>query len=132
METTTEDVNRHALTDAEWEAIKPVAEYKPARGPKPEHIREYLDGICWILATGAPWRDMPTYVGDWSKVYDRFRAYLRRGLFQQILTQLQQNASRRGNLRLEIACFDGTYVRAHRHAAGARKKTAVATPPRRN
>ena len=115
-------MNRHALSDTEWENIKDIAEYKPKAGPRPQNVRHRLDGICWILATGAPWRDMHPEIGDWEEVYSLFRIFVRRGIFGQLLARIQQNAVRAGNMRLELTCFDGTYIRAHRHAAGARKK----------
>ena len=127
-------MKRHALTNAEWEAVKDLAHYKPARGPEPapESIRPYLNGICWILATGAPWRDLPPEFGPWESVYTRFRAYIREEVFDQIIERLQRGALEKGNMKLQLSCFDGTYIRAHRHAAGARqKKQATRKPTRR-
>ena len=115
---------RHALTNAEWAAVKELASYKPPRGPEPEAetIRPFLDGICWILATGAPWRDLPPEFGPWESVYGRFRAYIKHGVLDEILQTLQRSALEKGHLKLRLACVDGTYIRAHRHAAGARQK----------
>ena len=126
-------MKRHALTNNEWEAIKDLAHYKPSRGPgpRPESVRPFLDGICWILATGAPWRDVPPEFGKWESIYTRFRAYVKQGVFRQILECLQRNALEKENMELHLACFDGTYVRAHRHAAGARKKKRAARKPTR-
>lgn len=126
-------MRRHALSNAEWEVVKDLAQYKPPRGPKPkpETIRPFLDGICWILGTGAPWRDLPTEFGPWGSVYTRFRAYIRYGLFDKILERLQRDSLGKENLRLHLACFDGTYVRAHRHAAGARQKKRATRKPTR-
>jgi transposase len=117
-------IKRHALTDKEWDKIKDLATYKPARGrsPNPETIRLFLDAILWIAATGSAWRDLPTRFGPWESVYSRFRAYIKRGIFDKILEQLQQAALKKRRMKLRLVCFDGTYIRAHRHAAGARKK----------
>ena len=126
-------MKRHALTNDEWESVKELAQYKPPRGPSPgpETIRPFLDGICWILATGAPWRDLPSEFGPWESVYTRFRAYIKHGIFAGILERLQRGSSDKGHLKLYLACFDGTYVRAHRHAAGARQKKRATRGPTR-
>ena len=117
-------MKRHALTNAEWEAVKDLAHYKPPRGPEPEPetVRPFLDGICWILATGAPWRDLPPEFGPWESVYTRFRAYIKHGIFDKLLERLQRVSFDKGHMKLYLSCVDGTYIRAHRHAAGARQK----------
>ena len=124
---------RHALTNAEWEAVKELACYSPPRGtkPAPESIRPFLDGICWILATGAPWRDLPPDFGPWESVYSRFRAYIKHGILDTILATLQRDALEKGHMKLRLVCVDGTYIRAHRHAAGARQKKQELHKPMR-
>lgn len=126
-------MKRHALKNAEWEAVKDLAQYKPSRGPSPDPktIRPFLDGICWILATGAPWRDLPAEFGPWESVYTRFRAYIKYGIFDKILERLQRDSFEKGRLKLYLTCFDGTYIRAHRHAAGAHKKKPATHGPMR-
>lgn len=126
-------MNRHALSDAEWEAVRELACYKPPRGTDPaaETIRPFLDSICWILYTGAPWRDLPPDFGPWQSVYSRFRAYIKHGIFDEILARLQRDALEKGHLKLRLVSVDGTYVRAHRHAAGARQKKRETLKPMR-
>lgn len=126
-------MTRHALSDAEWEAVKELACYKPPRGTEPaaETIRPYLDAICWILYTGAPWRDLPPDFGPWQSVYSRFRAYIKHGILDEILANLQRKALEKGHLKLRLVNVDGTYVRAHRHAAGARQKKRETRKPTR-
>jgi transposase len=80
-----------------------------------------LNGILWILATGAPWRDLPERYGPWSTVANRFYAWQHSGLWDQLLTDLQQAAHERGELDWSLHFVDGTMIRAHQHAAGARK-----------
>jgi transposase len=125
------EMTRHALSNAEWAAIKDIACYKPPRGtePAPETIRPFLDGILWILYTGAPWRDLPDGFGPWQSVYGRFRAYIKHGIFDEILSGLQRDALEEGELELCVVNVDGTYIRAHRHAAGARQKKQETRKP---
>jgi transposase len=80
-----------------------------------------LNGILWILATGAPWRDLPERYGPWSTVANRFYAWQHSGLWHQLLTALQQAADECGEIDWSLHFVDGTMIRAHQHAAGARK-----------
>lgn len=126
-------MKRHALSNAEWDAVKELACYKPPRGrePEAESIRPFLDGICWILYTGAPWRDLPPEFGPWQSIYSRFRAYIKHGILDDILANLQRDALKQGTLEIRLVHVDGTYIRAHRHAAGARQKKRVTRKPTR-
>jgi len=56
----------------------------------------YINGILWILRTGAPWRDLPNHYGAWETVAGRFYAWRKRGLWQQILACLHQEADTAG------------------------------------
>ena len=49
---------RYELTDHEWTAIKPMLPNKP-RGVARVNDRRVLNGIFWVLRSGAPWRDLP-------------------------------------------------------------------------
>jgi len=82
-----------------------------------------LNGILWLLATGAPWRDLPERYGPWSTVANRFYAWQKAGLWTRLLAALQQEAHERGELDWSLHFVDGSVIRAHQHAAGARKDT---------
>jgi transposase len=116
-------VQRHTLTDAQWERLAPLlpAERPKKRGHPYHSHRRILNGILWILATGAPWRDLPEHYGPWSTVANRFYAWQHSGLWDQVLTALQQAANEHGELDWSLHFVDGTMIRAHQHAAGARK-----------
>lgn len=81
-----------------------------------------LNGILWILRTGAPWRDLPDRYGTWQTVYSRFRRWREQGIWGQVLRALQAVAAHDDTLDGSLAMIDGSNVRAHQHAAGARKK----------
>ncbi len=80
-----------------------------------------LNGILWVLRTGAPWRDLPDRYGSWNSVYSRFRRWKAAGVWDRILAELQAQGDLRGELDWEIHFVDGSIVRAHQHAAGAKK-----------
>jgi transposase len=53
---------RYELADYEWTAIKPMLPNKP-RGVPRANDRRVLNGIFWVLRSGAPWRDLPKACG---------------------------------------------------------------------
>jgi transposase len=116
------DMNRHALTDAQWARLAPLLPpQKPKTGRPAQDHRQILDGILWILRTGAPWRDLPERYGPWGTVSSRFYRWRQAGLWARILTALQREADAQGELDWQEHFVDGTIVRAHQHAAGAKK-----------
>ncbi len=80
-----------------------------------------LEGMLWVLRTGAPWRDLPERFGSWKTVSSRFYRWRWAGVWDQVLTELRRQAERDGNLDWTLHFVDSTTVRAHQHAAGARR-----------
>lgn len=101
----------------------------PAERPKkrghPYHShRMILNGILWILATGSPWRDLPERYGPWSTVANRFYAWRKSGLWDRLLADLQCAADAEGTLDWTTHYVDSSVIRAHQHAAGARRSSS--------
>jgi transposase len=90
--------------------------------PNLDH-RQIINGIRWVLRTGAPWRDLPERYGSWSTVYSRFYRWREAGIWDRILSTLQAEADA---LDWAIHYTDSTVVRAHQHAAGAAQSTPAA------
>jgi len=86
-----------------------------------------LDGIFWVLSTGAPWRDLPERFGPWQTVYDHFSKWRKAGVFATIIEKLQIKLDQNGLVDWELWCVDGAHVRATRAAAGADKKVSPGT-----
>jgi transposase len=125
-------MKRHALTDEQWELVKPLIPHKVAgTGRPPKDPRLMLDGICWILGTGAPWRDLPERFGPWQTVYDHFSRWRREGVFAKVIEALQIKLDEQGLIDWELWCVDGANVRAARAAGGADKKVSRDTPTNR-
>ncbi len=80
-----------------------------------------INGMLWIDRTGAPWREMPECYGKWSSVASRFYRWQKAGIWQRILEALQSQAQAEGQINWEVHFVDGTVIRAHQHAAGAKK-----------
>jgi len=115
-------MNRGDLTNEQWEQLEPaLPPQKPNTGrPNLDH-RQVMNGILWVLRTGAPWRDIPERYGKWTTVYSRFQRWRKAGIWEQILAKLQTIKSREKQIDWEIHFVDASIVRAHQHAAGAKK-----------
>jgi transposase len=81
-----------------------------------------LNGILWVLHTGAPWRDVPERYGPWQTVYDRFNRWRQDGTWAKLLTHLLDRLERHGRLGHRLWCVDASVIRASRAAGGAEKK----------
>ena len=114
--------SRGDLTERQWKRLMPLLPaQKPKTGrPSKEHSTT-INGILWILRTGAPWRDLPERYGEWQTVAGRFYRWRRSGIWQKILQSLQQQADALGQLDWEVHYVDGSVIRAHQHAAGAKR-----------
>jgi transposase len=114
-------MNRHELTDAQWTRLAPLLPpERPHRGRPNHNHRRVVNGMLWRLATGAPWRDLPPQYGSWQAVYSRFRRWQAAGIFDRILADLQRAGDAAGDLDWSLHFVDGSVVRAHQHAAGAK------------
>jgi transposase len=122
-------MKRHALTDEQWELIEPLIPRSEAKTGRPaKDPRLMLDGIFWVLATGAPWRDLPERFGPFQSVHRYFSDWRKAGVFAQVIEALQVKLDSRGLIDWEMWCVDGASVRATRAAAGADKKVSNGTP----
>lgn len=122
-------LKRHSLTDEQWEVVDPFLPHSTARtGRPPKDRRLMLDGIFWVLATGAPWRDLPERFGPWQTVYDHFSKWRKSGVYAAIIEALQIKLDQAGLIDWDLWCVDGASVRAARAAAGAGKKVSIGTP----
>ena len=110
-------MRRHELTNEQFEKIK---DFLPGRdghvGVTARDNRIFINGVLWIFKTGAPWRDLPERYGHWKNVHRRFSRWATAGVFDCIFRILSEDSD------MEFLLMDGTIVKAHQHAAGAKKK----------
>ena len=118
-----EFATRFDLSDAEYALLAPFfpPEHSGKAGRPWASHRKTLDGIFWILRTGAPWRDLPACYGPFSTVHNRLTRWRQNGLWRKMLDKLQSMARRLGRIDFSMGDLDGSVVRAHKAAAGARK-----------
>jgi transposase len=115
-------VKRYEIPDAAWELVADLFE-QPRRNSRPRaDDRLMLNGVLWVLCSGAAWRDMPERFGPWSTVYQRFRDWRNQGTFDLMLRRLHIKLNEQGLIDLETWMIDSTAVRATRASSGAGKK----------
>jgi transposase len=115
-------MRRHELSHEHVKLLEPFL--PSAQGPghpwNPHH--PILNGIFYRLRTGCQWRDIPERYGPWQTIYDRSVRWRRDGTWDRILHALQLKLDQKGEVDWEQWSLDSTSIRAHRAAAGARKK----------
>ena len=112
-------VGRHEVTDEEWQLVERVLPEPRNRRGRPRSHRQMLNGLLWLLRTGAPWRDLPRErFGPWQTVWRRFDRWRREGTLERLKEVLLSRLNRSGELDWELWCVDGTSVRASRAAVG--------------
>jgi transposase len=101
---------RYELTDNEWSAIKPMLPNKPRAVPR-VNDRRVLNGIFWVLRSGAPWRDLPVDFGPYTTCYNRFVRWRRAGVWAKLMSALA------GAHDAAVQMIDTSIVRVHQHGA---------------
>jgi transposase len=119
---------RHELSDQEWDLIKDLLPRNEGVGRHWEDHRRILNGMFWIVRTGAPWRDVPERYGPWQTIFDRFNRWRKNGTLDRMLERLQIRLDEDGKLDWDLWCIDGSSIRASRAAAGAGKRGAPKSP----
>ena len=122
------------LTDAQWEAIsasipEPERMRTTTRGGRPwRDPRDVLNGILWVLRTGAPWSDLPRRYPPYQTCHDRFQKWERDGVLDKMLGALAEDLRQRGKIDLSEAFIDGTHAGAKRGALRLESLDAAKRP----
>jgi transposase len=107
------------LTDAQWAILKPLFQPKrrpDGRGRPWKDARAVLNGVFWILRTGAPWHDLPPRYPPYQTCHRRFQQWRRDGLLTDVLTRLAEDLRDRGKLDLSETFIDATFSSAKKGA----------------
>ena len=120
------------LTDEQWkiiETILPPDRVRADRRGRPwSDRRKILNGVLWILRTGAPWHDLPPRYGPYQTGHRRFQNWVRSGVIAQVLRTLAQHLKEAGGLDLKECFVDGTFVPAKKGGAWLGKPNAARAP----
>ncbi len=106
------------MTDEQWAVLEPLIDAcRPhAKVPSP-YLRRTIAAILWRHENGAKWRALPTELGPWWMAAQTFIRWSRLGVWEKLLAMVQDR-----RLKLGMTFLDGTNIRAHQKAAGARLK----------
>jgi transposase len=107
------------LTDVQWELLKSLVEPKtPAkrRGRPWTETRAVLEGVLWILRTGAQWAEMPTKFPPYQTCHRRFQRWVREGVLDKVLRRLAGDLQARGDLDLAETFIDASFTGAKKGA----------------
>ncbi|CAA9570559.1 MAG: Mobile element protein [uncultured Thermomicrobiales bacterium] len=115
---------RYALRDDQWARIEGLLPGRAGHvGGTAADNRLFVDAVLYRYRAGIPWADLPERFGQAKSIRQRFRRWAKSGVWERVFQALGADADN------EYAALDATIVRAHQHAAGARKKGATATRP---
>ncbi|MFD5514341.1 IS5 family transposase [Streptomyces sp. NPDC127051] len=117
-------MGRGDLTNAEWERLESFLPRGGARGGRWSDHRRVINGVLYRARTGVQWRDLPERFGPWETVYKRHRRWSADGTWTMLLSRIQAAEDAAGRIDWEVS-VDSTAVRAHQHAAGARRTPAA-------
>ena len=113
-------VKRYELTDAQWQRIEGLL---PGKAGDPGRTgadnRLFVNGVLWVLRSGAHWHDLPERYGKWKSVHTRFSRWAKAGVWERVFKVL--TADRKN----EYLMIDTTLVRAHQQAATGKGGTAT-------
>jgi transposase len=105
---------RHDVSDKVWEILSPhLPGQRGQWGRIAYDNRKFMNGVFWVLRTGAPWRDLPPYYGKWNTIARRFRRWCINGIWEKLLEILIDEPD------FEWLMIDASHCKVHPHGSGA-------------
>jgi transposase len=111
-------MGRYELTDFEWKAIEPFLPNKPRGVPRVDD-RRVLNGIFWVLRSGARWADLPERYGPPTTIYNRFNRWRKAGVWDRLMDAITR--AHDGNVQM----IDTSIVRVHQQGATAKRGVEI-------
>jgi len=107
------------LTDVQWAVLEPT--FRPRRRPDGRgrpwtDPRAVMNGVLWVLRTGAPWHDLPSRYPPYQTCHRRFQLWQRSGRLDRLLQRLAEDLRDRGKIDLSEAFVDATFASAKKGA----------------
>lgn len=110
-------LDRLILGDEQWERMsRHIIGDERTRGSSGRDNRMFVEAVLWVVRTGSPWRDLPDVFGSWNSIFRRFSRWSAKGIWWRIFAAMSDDSD------FEYLIIDSTIVRAHQHAAGAKKR----------
>lgn len=116
------------LTDRQWALIEPLLPREHRLGRPRVDDRRTINGILWVLRTGARWKDLPPEYGSPVTCWRRLKTWQARGGWTRILRVLLGQLHKRGRLKLTHSYLDGSFAPAKRGASGSARPRKVRGP----
>lgn len=111
-------VKRYEVTDKQWQKIESILPGKPGdRGRTGSDNRHFVNGVLWILRSGAFWRHLPPEYGAWTTAHKRFTRWARAGVWERVFKVLLSDPKN------DYVSIDSSIVRVHQQAAGGKGGT---------
>ncbi len=105
-------IKRYELTEAQWQRIADLLPGKVGdRGRSAADNRLFVNGVLWVLRSGAHWHDLPPRYGKWKSVHTRFARWAKNGTWERVFAVLIKDRKN------QYLMLDTTLVRAHQQAA---------------
>ena len=109
-------LDRLVLSEGQWERLSAhVIGDERTRGSSGRDNRMFVEAVLWIVRTGSPWRDLPDVFGSWNSAFRRFSRWSRKGVWWRVFEAMSTDPD------FEYLIVDSTIIRAHQHAAGAKR-----------
>ena len=120
------------LKDEQWAIVAPLlpkaVRRADGKGRPRVDDRAILNGILWVLRTGAAWHDMPNRYPAYQTCHRRFQEWVEKGIFEEVLRMLVKDVKERGGLDLTECFIDGSFVIAKKGATGWEKPSGAHLP----
>ena len=113
-------MGQYELSTSQWQRMEGFLPGRPGYvGVTAKDNRSFVNGVLWVLRSGAQWKDLPQEYGNWKSVHKRFTRWARSGIWQRIFEVLLED---KDNSHVMI---DSTIVRVHQQAAGGKGGTRI-------
>jgi len=107
---------RYELTDQQFAVIRELLPGKPGdRGRTAADNHRFLNGVLWVLRSGAHWHDLPERYGNWKSTHKRFSRWAKSGVWEAVFKRLLEDP------RNEYVMIDSSLVKAHQQAAAGKR-----------
>jgi len=120
------------LTDAQWAVVGPLLpepkRRDDGRGRPWTDARQVLNGILWVLRTGAPWQDLPERYPPHTTCHRRFQAWTGDGTILRVLKALARDLEERGEIDMSECFVDATFASAKKGALELVRQSAAKGP----
>jgi transposase len=113
-------VKRYELSNEQWcriEALLPGKKSDPGRTGSDNRL--FVNGVLWVLRSGARWSDLPERYGRWKTIHKRFTRWAKNGVWERVFESLT------GDPDNQYLMLDTTLIRAHQQAATGKGGTKI-------